>query len=60
MKIENIPVVCEFLDVFPNELHSLPPQRDIVFEIELIPGAQPISKVSYRMIPVELKELKTQ
>ena len=50
MKIENIPIDCEFPDVFPKELSGLPPQRKIDFEIELIPGAQPISKALYRMV----------
>jgi len=45
---------------FPEELPGLPPPREIDFEIELVPGAQPISKTPYRMAPTELKELKTQ
>ncbi|GJY26092.1 retrotransposon protein, putative, ty3-gypsy subclass [Tanacetum coccineum] len=48
------------LDVFPNELLGLPLEREVDFTIELIPGSQPISKASYRMAPVELKELKDQ
>jgi len=52
--------VCEFPDVFPEELPGLPPQREIDFEIELILGAQPIFKAPYRMAPTKLKELKTQ
>ena len=43
MALANIPVVCEFLDVFPDELLGLPPDRDIEFKIELIPGIVPIS-----------------
>ncbi|GKC06403.1 putative reverse transcriptase domain-containing protein [Tanacetum coccineum] len=58
--IENLSVVREFADVFPDELHGLPPAREIEFGIELIPGAEPISKAPYRMAPVELKELKEQ
>ncbi|GJW20980.1 putative reverse transcriptase domain-containing protein [Tanacetum coccineum] len=50
----------EFADVFPDELPGLPPAREIEFGIELIPGAEPISKAPYRMAPVELKELKEQ
>ncbi|GJW41341.1 retrotransposon protein, putative, ty3-gypsy subclass [Tanacetum coccineum] len=46
--------------VFPDELPGLPPAREIEFGIELIPGAEPISKAPYRMAPVELKELKEQ
>ncbi|GJS62702.1 hypothetical protein Tco_0657486 [Tanacetum coccineum] len=56
--IENLSVVREFADVFPDELPGLPPAREIEFGIELIPGAEPISKAPYRMAPVELKELK--
>ena len=58
--IDNIPIVCEFEDVFPEELPGLPPQREIDFEIELIPESQPISTAPYHMAPTELKELKIQ
>nr|GEW04883.1 ribonuclease H-like domain, reverse transcriptase, RNA-dependent DNA polymerase [Tanacetum cinerariifolium] len=58
--IENLSVVREFADVFPDELLGLSPAREIEFGIELIPGAEPISKAPYRMAPVELKELKEQ
>ncbi|GKC74231.1 putative reverse transcriptase domain-containing protein [Tanacetum coccineum] len=50
----------EFQDVFPEELPGIPPIRDVEFNIELIPGAEPISKAPYRMAPIELKELKDQ
>jgi hypothetical protein len=59
-KIEEIPVVWEFPDVFPNDLPGMPPKRAIKFKIELQPGTTPISKRQYRMMPVELAELKTQ
>jgi len=52
-------VVFESPDFLLNELSSLPPQREIDFEIKLTPSAQPISKAPYRMTPIELKELKT-
>jgi hypothetical protein len=55
-----IPVVCDYPDVFPNELSGMPPDRDIEFVIELQPGTAPISKRAYRMPPKELAELKTQ
>ncbi|KAI3676199.1 hypothetical protein L1987_85800 [Smallanthus sonchifolius] len=54
------PVVREYPDVFPNELPGLPPDREVEFTIDLIPGAEPISKAPYRMAPLELKELKEQ
>jgi len=60
VRVEDIPVVCEFPNVFPEELLGLPPQREIDFEIELVPGAHPISKAPYRMAPMELKELEVQ
>src|SRR6185312_3093965 len=59
-KLEEIPVVCEFADVFLDDLPGMPPDRDIEFIIELQPGTAPISKRSYRMPPKELAELKIQ
>ncbi|WVZ52053.1 LOW QUALITY PROTEIN: hypothetical protein U9M48_003148 [Paspalum notatum var. saurae] len=59
-EIRKIPVVCDFPDVFPEELPRLPPDRDVEFKIDLIPGTAPISRRPYRMAPDELKELKTQ
>ncbi|GKC31284.1 hypothetical protein Tco_1038578, partial [Tanacetum coccineum] len=58
--LESHSVVRNFSDVFPDELSGLPPEREVEFTIELIPGAQPISKAPYRMAPVELKGLKDQ
>ncbi|KAH0669077.1 hypothetical protein KY289_023570 [Solanum tuberosum] len=58
--IESVPVVNEFLDVFPNDLPGVPPEREIDFGIDLLPDTQPISIPPYRMAPAELKELKEQ
>ncbi|KAA3483820.1 vacuolar protein sorting-associated protein 35B-like [Gossypium australe] len=58
LRIELMPIVCEYLDVFPEELPGLPPVREIEFEIALAPGTAPISIAPYRMAPTELKELK--
>ncbi|XP_012837830.1 PREDICTED: uncharacterized protein LOC105958366 [Erythranthe guttata] len=58
--ISKVPTVCDFPDVFPEDLPGLPPDREIKFEINLIPGSAPISKAPYRMVPLELKELKDQ
>jgi hypothetical protein len=58
--LDEIPVVCEYTDVFPDELLGMPPDRDVEFVIELQPGTAPISKRPYRMPPKELAELKTQ
>jgi hypothetical protein len=56
--IHQIPVVCEFSDVFPDELPGLQPNRDIEFGIELILGIALISRRPYRMPPDKLVELK--
>ena len=52
--------MCEYVDVFPNKLPALPPQRVVDFGIELHPGTSPISMTSHRMAPVELQELRVQ
>jgi hypothetical protein len=60
LKLEDIHVVREFPDVFSNELSVMPPERAIEFKIELQPGTAPIAMSLYRMMHVELKELKIQ
>ena len=60
VKLENVFVVCEFSDIFPEDLPGLPPDRELEFGIEVLPGSAPISIPSYRMAPIELKELKIQ
>jgi hypothetical protein len=59
-EIKDIPVVCEFPDIFLENLPGFPPERDVEFVIELKPGTAPISRRLYRMPPNELAELKTQ
>ena len=58
--VEEIPIVCEFPDIFPKEILGLPPVREIDFTIELLPGTALISIAPYRMAPAELGELKIQ
>jgi hypothetical protein len=58
--LENIPVACEFPDVFPEDLSGMPLDRDVEFIIELQLGMTPISRRSYKMTPKELAELKVQ
>nr|GFD07654.1 putative reverse transcriptase domain, aspartic peptidase domain protein [Tanacetum cinerariifolium] len=53
-------IVSEFPDVFPDKLPGIPLVREVEFSMELILGAEPISKAPYRMAPIELKELKDQ
>jgi hypothetical protein len=60
VKVKDIPVVCEYPDIFPDDLPGMPPDRDVKFIIELQPGTAPISKRPYRMPPNELAELKIQ
>ncbi|XP_022843391.1 uncharacterized protein LOC111366944 [Olea europaea var. sylvestris] len=60
LKLEDIPMVKDFPDVFPEELPGLLSDRDIEFTIDLIPRTAPISRTPYRMAPAELKELKVQ
>ncbi|CAA0808376.1 Uncharacterized mitochondrial protein AtMg00850, partial [Striga hermonthica] len=55
----NVPIVREFVDMFPDQLLGGPFNRQ-VFSIDLIPGAGPVCKAPYRMAPKELQELKTQ
>ncbi|XP_058784742.1 uncharacterized protein LOC131659586 [Vicia villosa] len=56
--ILEIPIVCEFSDVFPEDVTSLPPEREVEFSIDLVPGTALVSIAPYRMSPAELRELK--
>jgi hypothetical protein len=58
--LEDISVVCEYSDVFPQELPGMPTDRDIEFVIELVPGTGPIAQKPYRMNPAKLDEMKSQ
>jgi hypothetical protein len=58
--LEDIPVVCEYPDVFSSDYSGLPPWREVEFGIECVPSTNPISKAPYRMASPELKELKEQ
>ena len=60
VNVEKIPVVREFLDVFPKDLPGIPLESEVDLSIEIVPGTTPMSKASYRMAPTELKELKSQ
>nr|GEX35047.1 putative reverse transcriptase domain-containing protein [Tanacetum cinerariifolium] len=59
-RLENIPVVREFPNVFPKDLHGLPPVRQVEFQIDLIPGAAHIARVPYRLAPSKMQELSDQ
>nr|GEV14868.1 reverse transcriptase domain-containing protein [Tanacetum cinerariifolium] len=59
-QLQDVPVICNFPEVFPNDLPGLPPPRQVEFKIELIPGAAPIARAPYHLAPSELKELSDQ
>ncbi|GJR63848.1 putative reverse transcriptase domain-containing protein [Tanacetum coccineum] len=59
-KMNEIPVVREFSDVFPEDLSGLPPQRQVEFRIELVAGATPVAKSPYHLAPSEMQELSGQ
>jgi hypothetical protein len=58
--LEDIRVVCDYPDVFPEELPGTPPDRDVEFVIDLLPGTAAISKRPYRLSSDQLQELKAQ
>ncbi|XP_027343110.1 uncharacterized protein LOC113855679 [Abrus precatorius] len=60
VELEYIPMVRDFLEVFPKDVFELPPEREIEFAIDLIPRTSPIFVAPYRMSPVELAEVKKQ
>nr|XP_051229681.1 uncharacterized protein LOC127347546 [Lolium perenne] len=60
VSLDQVAIVREFLDVFPEELPGMPPDREVEFLIDLLPGTGPIAKRPYPMSTEELKELKKQ
>ncbi|KAI3669693.1 hypothetical protein L6452_41033 [Arctium lappa] len=59
-KLEDVKIVREFPDVFPDDLPGLPPDRQVEFRIDLVPGATPIAKAPYRLAPSEMQEMMAQ
>nr|GEZ08088.1 hypothetical protein [Tanacetum cinerariifolium] len=59
-RLEDVPVICKFQDVFPEDLPGLLPSRQVEFEIELVPGAAPVARAPYQLAPSEMKELAKQ
>ncbi|GJV92072.1 putative reverse transcriptase domain-containing protein [Tanacetum coccineum] len=59
-RLEDVPVIQDFPEVFPEDLPGLPPPRQVEFRIDLIPGAAPVARVPYRLAPSEMKELSKQ
>jgi len=58
--IDKLQVVCEFPEVFPDEIPDVQPEREVEFSIDLVPGRKPVSMAPYRMSAFELAELKKQ
>ncbi|GKF76925.1 hypothetical protein Tco_0229395, partial [Tanacetum coccineum] len=59
-RLEDVPIVKDFPDVFPKDLPGLPHTRQVKFHIDLVPGAAPIARAPYRLAPSEMKELADQ
>ncbi|GJS46014.1 putative reverse transcriptase domain-containing protein [Tanacetum coccineum] len=59
-RLEDVPVVQEFPEVFPEDLPGIPPTRQVEFQIDLVPGATPVARAPYRLAPSEMKELAEQ
>ncbi|GKF08702.1 putative reverse transcriptase domain-containing protein, partial [Tanacetum coccineum] len=56
-RLEDIPIVQDFPEVFPEDLPGLPPTRQVEFQIDLVPSAAPVAQAPYRLAPSEMKEL---
>nr|GFC43486.1 putative reverse transcriptase domain, ribonuclease H-like domain, aspartic peptidase domain protein [Tanacetum cinerariifolium] len=59
-RVEDVPVICDFTEVFPEDFPGFPQPRQVEFCIDLIPGATPVARAPYRLAPSELKELSKQ
>ncbi|GJU56753.1 putative reverse transcriptase domain-containing protein [Tanacetum coccineum] len=59
-RLEDVPIVRDFPEVFPEDLPGLPPTRQVEFQIDLVPGAAPVARAPYRLAPSEMKELSEQ
>nr|GEX09456.1 putative reverse transcriptase domain-containing protein [Tanacetum cinerariifolium] len=59
-QLEDVPIVQDFPEVFPEDLPGIPPTRQVEFQINLVPGAEPVAWAPYRLAPSEMKELSDQ
>ncbi|GJU69738.1 putative reverse transcriptase domain-containing protein [Tanacetum coccineum] len=59
-RLEDVPIVQDFPEVFPEDLPGIPPTRQVEFQIDLMPGAAPVARAPYRLAPSEMKELSDQ
>ncbi|MCI71844.1 cellular nucleic acid-binding protein, partial [Trifolium medium] len=60
IEVDALPVVREFVDVLPDDILDLPPEREVKFSIDIVPSTSPISMAPYRMSAAELEKLKEQ
>ncbi|GKF70805.1 hypothetical protein Tco_0203862, partial [Tanacetum coccineum] len=59
-RLDDVPIVQDFPEVFPEDLSGIPPTRQVEFQIDLIPSAAPVAWTPYRLAPSEMKELSDQ
>ncbi|GJX24712.1 hypothetical protein Tco_0231008 [Tanacetum coccineum] len=59
-RLEDVPIVKDFPEVFLEDLSCIPPARQVEFQIDLVPGAAPVARAPYRLAPFEMKELAEQ
>ncbi|GKD72752.1 hypothetical protein Tco_1331034, partial [Tanacetum coccineum] len=59
-RLEDVPVIRDFPEVFLDDFPGLPPPRQVEFRIDLVPGATPVARAPYRLAPSEMKELSVQ
>ncbi|GKA33714.1 putative reverse transcriptase domain-containing protein [Tanacetum coccineum] len=59
-RLEDVLIVRDFSEVFPEDLHGLPPMREVEFQFDLVPSAAPVARALYRLAPSKLQELSTQ
>ncbi|GKA73820.1 hypothetical protein Tco_0780122, partial [Tanacetum coccineum] len=59
-RLEDVPVIRDIPEVFPDDLPRLPPHRQVEFKIDLVPGAAPVARAPYRLAPSEMQELSVQ
>nr|GEW61553.1 putative reverse transcriptase domain-containing protein [Tanacetum cinerariifolium] len=59
-RLEDVPIIRDFPEVFSEDLPGLPPTRQVEFQIDMIPGAAPVARAPYRLAPSEMKDLSDQ
>nr|GEV24453.1 putative reverse transcriptase domain-containing protein [Tanacetum cinerariifolium] len=59
-RLEDVPIVQDFPEVFPEDFSGIPPTRQVEFQIDVVPGATLVARVPYRLAPSEMKELLDQ